>query len=58
MGKVFNCGDVVQGCQAKFSGESEAEILRLVAQHAQQDHDMTEVPAAVVEQVQQNIHDD
>lgn len=55
--KRFNCGDVVPGCTKKFQGESDDDILRQVGAHAAQDHGMTVVPAAVVEQVKSHIHE-
>ena len=55
--KEFVCGSVVPGCDAKFTGETEAEILAQVPAHAAEAHDMTEVPPEVVEQVKANIHD-
>jgi predicted small metal-binding protein len=53
--KQFSCGDVVPGCQRTFTAPSERDILVAVAAHAQQDHGMAEVPAAVVEQVRGQI---
>lgn len=53
--KQFSCGAVVPGCTATFSGQTEEEILGQVAQHAKEDHGMTEVPDEVVQQVRQNI---
>ncbi|WP_158371515.1 DUF1059 domain-containing protein [Cellulosimicrobium cellulans] len=48
--KAFRCGDVVPGCARAFTG-TEDEILALVAQHAQHDHGLTEIPAELVVQV-------
>ena len=48
--KQFACGDVVPGCTTTFTG-TEDEILGAVAQHAQADHGLTEIPPALVEQV-------
>ncbi len=48
--KAFRCGDVVPGCARTFTG-SEEEILGQVAQHAQHDHGLAEVPDALVVQV-------
>lgn len=53
--KQFSCGDVVPGCQAKWVRSSEDEILQEVAQHAQVDHGLTEVPDELVEQVRERI---
>jgi predicted small metal-binding protein len=53
--KEFSCGDVVPGCQATFKGQTDDEILGQVATHANEAHDMAEVPAEVVDQVRANI---
>lgn len=53
--KRFACGSVVPGCTAEFEGDDEDAILRQVAEHAERDHGMAEVPAEVVEQVRVNI---
>lgn len=53
--KEFHCGDVVPGCKKTFREATEDEILAQVADHARQDHGMTEVPATVVEQVRSLI---
>jgi predicted small metal-binding protein len=53
--KQFSCGDVVPGCQAKWVRSSEDEILQEVAQHAQVDHGLAEVPDELVAQVREKI---
>lgn len=53
--KQFACGTVVPGCTATFEGDDEGKILEQVAEHAREDHGMTEVPQSVVEQVRKNI---
>ncbi len=55
--KQFACGDVVPGCQASFSAESEDAILGQVAAHAREAHGMVDVPAALVAAVRANIHE-
>ena len=55
MTKKFACGDVVEGCNAKFTGDDDGEVLKQVAQHAKEAHGMPTVPAEVVEQVRQKI---
>lgn len=42
--KEFSCGAVVPDCDAKFTAESEDEILTQVADHARSVHGMDEVP--------------
>jgi predicted small metal-binding protein len=53
--KSFSCGAVVPNCTAKFTGETEDDILTQVAEHARRDHGMDSVPGEVVEQVRANI---
>ena len=53
--KQFTCGDVVPGCEAAFSADSEDEILEAVANHASRDHGMEDVPESVVEAVRASI---
>ncbi len=55
--KEFACGSVVPGCDAKFTGDTEDEILSQVPAHAAEAHGMSEVPPEVVEQVKANITD-
>ena len=57
MTKVFSCGDVVSGCQAQFTADTESDILQQVAAHAREDHGMDSVPPAIVDQVRAHIHD-
>ena len=53
--KQFSCGDVVPGCSRAFTGPTEQDILSAVALHAEVDHGMTEISAALVEQVRGHI---
>jgi predicted small metal-binding protein len=46
---------VVPGCTASFTAETEEGILEQVAQHARDEHGMTDVPEDVVRQVRANI---
>ncbi len=55
--KEFSCGAVVPGCDARFEGENEEEILQQVAVHAREAHGMEDVPPDVVEQVRAGISD-
>lgn len=55
--KQFCCGDVVPGCRATFRAESVDELLPQVAAHAEKDHGLRELPAALVEQVKAHIQD-
>lgn len=49
--KEFSCGAVVPNCDAKFTAESEDEILIQVADHAREAHGMDEIPPEVVDKV-------
>lgn len=53
--KQFACGDVVPGCQATFTGDSDDAIVDQVAAHAREDHGMAEVPDEVVADVRSKI---
>ena len=55
--KEFRCGELVPGCEAAFHGESETEILALIAAHARSDHGMYEVPAEIVDTIRTKIAD-
>lgn len=55
--KKFQCGDVVPGCKKVFVYESEDEILSAVAVHAREDHNLQEVPPALIQQVRDHIQD-
>jgi len=55
--KQFSCGAVVPGCTATFTGQTDDEILGQVATHANEDHDMQEVPPEVVDAVKAKIED-
>lgn len=53
--RKFSCDDVVAGCTTVFEGESEAEILQSVAAHASSEHDIPELPAALIEMIRGRI---
>jgi predicted small metal-binding protein len=46
---------VVAGCTASFAAETEEGILEQVAQHARDEHGLTEIPEELVRQVLANI---
>jgi predicted small metal-binding protein len=39
--KTLACGDLVPGCQAVVTAETEEEILQIAAQHAVEAHGLT-----------------
>ncbi len=45
--KVLRCGTVFPGCNFVSHGESEAEVLAKIAEHARQAHDMTHLSNAL-----------
>lgn len=47
----LSCGDVVPGCAATFTADSEDELLAQVAPHAAADHGITEITPEVLEAV-------
>jgi predicted small metal-binding protein len=46
--KSFACGDVVPGCDARWTVESEDELLAGVRDHAAAVHGLADLPPAVV----------
>ena len=53
--KEFRCGEIVPGCDARFEGASEEEILEQVAVHAREEHGMDEVPPDVADSVRARL---
>ena len=45
------CGDVMPGCTATFSAETEEELLAQVGPHAAEAHGITEISPDVLEAV-------
>lgn len=55
--KRFVCGAVVPDCTATFSAEGEDELLTQVADHAQREHGIGEIPPELLAQVRAHIKD-
>jgi predicted small metal-binding protein len=53
--KLFACGDVVPGCDARFVCSSSDEILVQVASHARLVHGMADLPMPVQARVRELI---
>jgi predicted small metal-binding protein len=53
--KEFACRAVVPSCAATFRADTDAGILAQVAQHARDDHGLTEVSDDLVAAVAANI---
>jgi len=51
--KQFSCGDVVPGCKASFTVETESELLQAIAAHAASGHGITEISVELLATVQQ-----
>ncbi|MDF2732913.1 MAG: hypothetical protein K0S92_1546 [Desertimonas sp.] len=51
MGYSLACGDVMPGCAATFSADTEDELLAQVGPHAAEAHGITEVTPEVLEAV-------
>jgi len=45
------CGDVVAGCDSKLEAGSEDELMAQVADHARDEHGVTEISPELAEQV-------
>ena len=55
--KSFACGDVVPGCDARFLGRTDADILSQVGSHASEAHGLHQVPSDVADAVRRHIHE-
>jgi predicted small metal-binding protein len=53
--KEFRCGELIPGCEAKFDGETDEQILQQVATHAREEHGMDEVPPEVVDRIRASL---
>lgn len=54
--KTLACDDIMPGCQATFTGQTEEEILSQAGQHAIDVHGLTVTPE-IVEAVRAQIRD-
>jgi predicted small metal-binding protein len=57
MAKVLRCRDVGLDCDFEIRAETEEEILKKAAEHAQTTHNM-EITAEIVEKVRAAIRDE
>ncbi|NHC15309.1 DUF1059 domain-containing protein [Motilibacter deserti] len=53
--KRFACGDVVPGCDARFTAPDEGALFTAIAAHAAKDHGLSEIPAELVAQVRRHV---
>ena len=58
MAKVLRCRDVGFDCDAVIRAETEEEILKKAAEHAQTAHNLKEITEEVVEKVRAAIRDE
>jgi predicted small metal-binding protein len=59
MAKVLRCRDVgMMDCDFEARAETEEEILKKAAEHAQTVHNMEEIPEEVLAQVRAAIRDE
>ena len=58
MAKVLHCRDVGFDCDGVIRAETEEEILKKAAEHAQTTHSMKEITEEVVEKVRAAIRDE
>jgi len=58
MAKVLRCRDVGFDCDGVIRAETEEEILKKAAEHAQAVHNLTEISEEVVEKVRTAIRDE
>jgi predicted small metal-binding protein len=58
MAKVLRCRDVGLDCEGEIRAETEEEVLRQAAEHAQTPHNMTEMLPEVVQKVRAAIRNE
>ncbi len=58
MAKLVSCRDVGMDCDFVAKGETEEDVLQQCADHARSAHNMTEIPAEIVDKVRVAIHDE
>ena len=60
MGKVLRCRDLGMNCMQEIRGESEDEVLKLAAEHAEKDHGIaaSSIPPSILEMVRAAIKDE
>jgi predicted small metal-binding protein len=58
MAKMVSCRDAGVDCDFVAKGETEQEVLQQCAEHARTAHNMSEIPAEVVDKVRSAIRDE
>ncbi len=60
MGKVLRCQDLGTNCPKEMRGETEEEVMKLAAEHAEKDHGISasSIPPAMLQMVKAAIKDE
>jgi predicted small metal-binding protein len=58
MAKVLRCRDVGLDCEGELRGQTEEEILRQAAEHAQNVHNIRDMSPDLVQKVRAAIRDE
>lgn len=55
MSHILSCGDIVPGCSAQMTGETEQDVLRQAAEHAKTAHGLATIDDATAMKVKAAI---
>ncbi len=60
MAKVLRCRDLGMDCPKELRAETEEELLKLAAEHAEKDHGISTalIPASIIAMVKSSIKDE
>ena len=60
MAKVLRCRDLGMNCQKEIRAETEDDLMRLAAEHAEKDHGIhaSSIPPAILAMVKAAIRDE
>jgi predicted small metal-binding protein len=60
MAKVLRCRDLGMNCMKEIRGDTEEDVLKLAAQHAEEDHGIAaaSIPPEIQEMVKAAIQDE
>jgi len=58
MAITVNCRDVGMDCDFVAKADTEAELLAQCADHARTDHNMSEIPAEVIDRVRASMREE
>lgn len=57
MAKKFACGDVVNGCGWSATADDEGGLFAKIAEHAKNEHNMTDIPDEIIQKVKSKIQE-